>query len=180
MKKFVKENKSIFILSFVLVLWSVLLTGCSVQSENDKTDDTSMVKNESVENNQMEEKVQDEMEKVVETEMAELDTEMKLWYVDYNSMSVEKSLSEGMDVVLFFHASRCPPCRRLDKNLTAEIANVPDNVQIFKLNYDNEKELKKKYGVTSQHTLVVLNKDGSLKNKIVGGNGLDDVLNLLK
>lgn len=182
MKKFMKQNKSLFILSLVLVLWSILLAWCNVQLEkemNDSNDIMVIEKQKMIKDVvQWSEKIEiDEMKSVMDEN---LDKEMTLWYLDYDPILVEKSLAKGVDVVLFFHASRCSSCRRLHKNLIAEISDIPQNVQIFRLDYDNEKELRKKYGITSQHTLVALNSDGSLKNKVVWANDLNDVLNLLK
>lgn len=70
--------------------------------------------------------------------------------------------AEEGDVVLFFHATWCPSCRALDKAIESERENIPSDLSILKLDYDNSSDLKKKYGVTTQHTLVQIDKDGNL------------------
>ena len=55
-------------------------------------------------------------------------------------------------VVLFFHASWCPDCKATDTSLTAD--GVPDGLTVVKVDYDTETDLKKKYGITQQHTFV--------------------------
>lgn len=67
--------------------------------------------------------------------------------------------------VLFFHAPWCPQCRQLDASIKA--GPIPDNVTIFKVDYDSNQELRKKYGVTIQTTLVRVDDDGNLVKKYV-------------
>ena len=74
--------------------------------------------------------------------------------------------------VLFFHASWCPNCINADKDITASADAVPDDVVIFKANYDSEDGLKKKYGITSQHTFVYVDSSGDVIEKWSGGNTL--------
>jgi len=70
------------------------------------------------------------------------------------------------DKIIFFHASWCPTCNALDKNIKEGV--VPASLTIFKANYDTEKDLKKKYGVTVQHTLVQIDDQGNELNQWLG------------
>lgn len=95
----------------------------------------------------------------------------------YEVYSPDKiALAETGDVVLFFHASWCPSCRALNKNIENNVDAIPDGVTILKTDYDKETELKKKYGVTTQHTLVQVDKDGNLIKKWSGGSKLENLL----
>jgi len=69
---------------------------------------------------------------------------------------------------LFFHAGWCPQCRALEKSIQEN--GVPDGVTIFKVNYDTENDLKKKYGVTLQTTLVAVDEQGKEIRKFVAYN----------
>lgn len=71
-------------------------------------------------------------------------------------------------VVLFFRASWCPTCRALDKDIRANAAKIPAGVTILDVDYDTSTQLKQKYGVTTQHTLVQVDAQG---NKIVAWKG---------
>lgn len=84
--------------------------------------------------------------------------------------------AENGDVVLFFHAAWCPSCRALENDITANAANIPDDLTILKLDYDTESALKKKYGVRSQHSLVQVDSDGNLISIWRGGNRLSDLV----
>ncbi len=80
-------------------------------------------------------------------------------YSDYSESAVQKSLDDGNKVILFFHASRCPICRKFDKELNDQLDQVPSDVAIFKVNYDKENALKQKYDIKIQHTLISIDSD---------------------
>lgn len=99
-------------------------------------------------------------------------------YADYDPTLLAKA--DNGDVVLFFHAGWCPTCKALDRNLISELSNWPDDLTILKLNYDKESDLKKKYGVFIQHTLVQVDSQGNEITKWVGGNDLAFIIKRLK
>jgi thioredoxin 1 len=74
------------------------------------------------------------------------------------------------DIVLFFKADWCPTCRAADADIKANLSNIPGDLTILEVNYDNSKELKKKYGVTYQHTFVQVDAQGTMLKKW-GGSG---------
>jgi thiol-disulfide isomerase/thioredoxin len=111
------------------------------------------------------------MDKKIETS----DTMMKTG--SYEAYSPEKiARAESGDVVLFFHASWCPSCRGLNSNLEKNADAIPQGLSILKVDYDKETELKKKYGVTTQHTLVQVDKDGNMIKKWSGGSKLENLV----
>lgn len=95
----------------------------------------------------------------------------------YESYAPEKiAKAETGKVVLFFHASWCPTCRALNSDIEANISKIPNGTTVLKTDYDTETELKKKYGVTTQHTLVQVDKDGNMITKWSGGSKLENLL----
>jgi hypothetical protein len=46
------------------------------------------------------------------------------------------------------------------KDIEASADEIPENVTIFAVDFDEASELKKEYGVTDKHTTVYLNSDG--------------------
>jgi thioredoxin 1 len=99
----------------------------------------------------------------------------------YESYSAEKiAMAATGDVVIFFHASWCPSCRGLNSDIEKNLNSIPENVIILKADYDKETELKKKYGVTSQHTLVQVDKDGNMIKKWSGGGTLATVVSQIQ
>ena len=99
-------------------------------------------------------------------------------YVAYSSNKL--AMAETGQVVLFFHASWCPSCRALNSDIESNIDAIPEGITILKTDYDKETELKKKYGVTTQHTLVQVDNDGNLIKKWSGGSKLENLLSQLQ
>lgn len=142
--------------------------------EQQAMQDTKMIE----EKNMMDTK--DDMMKNEETDtMDKGDTMMKVG--SYEAYSADKiARAETGDVVVFFHASWCPSCRGLNTSIESNSKSIPEGVTILKADYDTETELKKKYGVTTQHTLVQVDKDGNMIKKWSGGGSLDSVLSQIQ
>ena len=108
---------------------------------------------------------------------AEIATEGGGRYVLY---SPELVGSEDI-TVLFFYASWCPSCTELKKNLENDIQNnnIPANMIVLEVDYDKNKELRRKYDIVTQHTLVWVDQDGTQIKKWIGGNDLTSILHQL-
>jgi thioredoxin-like negative regulator of GroEL len=78
--------------------------------------------------------------------------------------------------VLIFSATWCPSCRALDKNITENISAVPGDVALFTVDYDTNTALRQQYNVTTQHTLVLVETDGTAIKSWRGGNTLSALL----
>jgi eight-cysteine-cluster-containing protein len=88
-------------------------------------------------------------------------------------------IGNGETSVLFFHAGWCPECRAEDANLTEWYsAGVPYAASTYKVNYDAETALKQKYGVTHQHTFVLIDGKGD-KIRMATGPTEADLKNML-
>ena len=95
-------------------------------------------------------------------------------YIPYTEAAAREAVERGV-AVLFFHAPWCPTCRSLEKEIVSNLDKFPGKVTILKVNYDTESALKTKYGVVSQHTLVVVDDNLETAKKWRGG-GIDEVL----
>ena len=83
-------------------------------------------------------------------------------YIDYSDGIIAKT--EGSKV-LFFHASWCPNCRALEKDINA--GPIPAGLTIIKVDFDNSADLRRQYGVTLQTTVVYVDDDGSELGKAI-------------
>lgn len=90
-------------------------------------------------------------------------------YKDYSPGALAEAAKDGGKTVLFFWAAWCPYCKTANEDFTANAAQIPTGVTVLKVNYDTEKELKTKYGVTYQHTFVQVDASGSQITKWNGG-----------
>ena len=71
--------------------------------------------------------------------------------------------------MLFFHATWCPNCKAADVDIVKKLSDIPADVVIFKTDYDKEVALKKQYGITAQHTFVLVDDSGKAVKKWAGG-----------
>jgi thiol-disulfide isomerase/thioredoxin len=83
-------------------------------------------------------------------------------------------------VVLFFRASWCPTCRTLDADIKKNISAIPAGVTILDVDYDRYTDLRKRYGITTQHTLVQVDADGEELGKWVGSATLAELVSKVK
>lgn len=86
--------------------------------------------------------------------------------------------------VLFFYADWCPTCRPVNEELETNQDKIPDDVRIIRVNYNDsetdqvEKDLAKKYGITYQHTFVLIDSEGNEVKKWNGGSLRDIITNI--
>ena len=100
----------------------------------------------------------------------------------YEVYSPSKIITASADhkVVLFFRASWCPTCIAVDADIKAQLKNIPENLTVLDVNYDDSTELKKKYGVTYQHTFVQVDAQGNLIKKWSGSPTLSSLVSEVK
>ncbi|WCC79097.1 thioredoxin family protein [Cutibacterium equinum] len=100
-------------------------------------------------------------------------------YIDYADYVNDKSKLAGNKAVYFFAASWCPDCRAIDKDLKAGKVEGLKGYTIVKVDYDKASELKKKYGVTMQHTFAVVDDMDKLIKKF-SATSTQDLANHLR
>ena len=81
-------------------------------------------------------------------------------YQVYTDIALAQALADWDNVVLFFGAVWCPLCIGLDNDINKHMENIPEDITILTLDYDVDVEMKEKYLITIQHTLLYLNSEG--------------------
>lgn len=112
-------------------------------------------------------------------EEAVMEKEAAGTYKDYSTSSLAEATKNDGKAVLFFWAAWCPYCKTANAEFLANLDKIPSNVTVLKTNYDTERELKIKYGITYQHTFVQVDAQGNQIAKWNGG-GIQELLNNLK
>jgi thiol-disulfide isomerase/thioredoxin len=74
----------------------------------------------------------------------------------YTAVALSSAQQAGKPVALHFHADWCPTCRAQDKVLQSIKAEPGLDLTLLSVDYDTEKELKKRFNVRAQSTLIVL------------------------
>ncbi len=82
-------------------------------------------------------------------------------YQPYNE-TLRTGLHGKKPYVIFFHATWCPTCRQMEKDIISDLENFPAGTNILKADYDTVDALKKEYDVKIQSTVVVLDEDGEV------------------
>ncbi len=153
------------VLLVILIIFLVTHVGCA-------TADKNMVEKDSMEKKTMEDKSMADKESMQKEAMDKEGTFMaqgnilagtKTPYIEYNKADYDKALAEDKTVVLYFYANWCPICRVEQVSTFAAFSELQlPNVVGFRVNYkdsdttDDEVELAKQFGVTYQHTKVII------------------------
>lgn len=97
----------------------------------------------------------------------------------YTAEALAAAEGAGQPVALHFHADWCPTCRAQDKVLQSLKAEKGLDLTILTANYDTEKDLKRRFKVNAQSTLVVL-KGQKEAARLVGDATADGIRSALK
>lgn len=96
-----------------------------------------------------------------------------------NNNEFEKEVIENKKVVLVdFYADWCGPCKMVAPVLE-KIGKENSNIEIVKVNVDENQELAMKYSVMSIPTLVIF-KEGKVVDGMIGFSEEETILNLIK
>lgn len=85
-------------------------------------------------------------------------------FVEYQQALVDDK--DYNETILFFYASWCPECRAFEQAINN--GDIPVGVQILRVNYDTDSDLKTQHQVTLQSTFVRVDADGQQISKWVG------------
>lgn len=91
-------------------------------------------------------------------------------YLDYSETNKVLAQKYGKTVLFFAATTWCQTCSELDKEIRERIGEIPVNITILKVDYDNDRNMRTKHGVTQQHTLIVLDRQGNEVKRWIGGN----------
>jgi thiol-disulfide isomerase/thioredoxin len=97
-------------------------------------------------------------------------------YASYNS-SVEEYADSN--VVLFFYADWCATCKKARGNFEASLREIPEDLTIVVVDFNTAIDLRKKYGVTVQHTFIEIDNDGEALGKWSGSVTVAEIVEQL-
>ena len=124
------------------------------------------------------EKTGSETTKLVVPKVELARTESHGFYGEYTPELVSSAKPDEI-IVLFFRAFWCPTCNALHTDILQQKLKLPTNVSILFIDYDQNEDLKKRYDVTYQHTLIQVDNKGNEITKWSGGY-LETILENIK
>lgn len=86
-------------------------------------------------------------------------------YLDYTP-ELQAELDGNQAYGIFFHAPWCPQCQLLESQIESNLKDLPNSITILKADYDSQTDLKAKYDIRIQSTVVAINKDGEVTSTI--------------
>lgn len=94
----------------------------------------------------------------------------------YSEEASAQAATEGKSV-LMFHATWCPVCRAALKDFNENLDQIPEDVTMFRVDFDTQKELKAKHAIVMQDTFVQVDAEGNELTKWnSGGQGIKTLL----
>lgn len=157
-------NRKVYFLSLLVVVIVVLGGAALVTMSGDHNDKSSTVK-DAQKDSETSDKPSTQAEPQ-EPEQSPVAGAIKGSYAGYSEQAFTEASSQTR--ILFFHAPWCPQCRALDESIKQQ--ELPDNTVIFKVDYDTNQNLRQKYGVTLQTTLVRVDDKGEKVKSVVAYN----------
>ena len=79
--------------------------------------------------------------------------------IEFTTLEKAEAYAENAPAVLFFYADWCPTCKAAIKEFRSMAGDFGD-IALYVVNYDTSAALKKRYGVTYQHTFVQVDTHG--------------------
>jgi thiol-disulfide isomerase/thioredoxin len=98
-------------------------------------------------------------------------------YITYEVYEASKASYADSKVVLFFNASWCSTCKKARDNFESSLSEIPADMTIVVVDFDDSTELRQKYGVTLQHTFIQVDSAGE---KIAKWSGTTTIAGILE
>ena len=89
--------------------------------------------------------------------------------VAYESFEQIDTLASKGPTVVYFHATWCPTCQAAMTSFRGRWPEVKAGITLVIADYDDEVQLKSRYGITYQNTYVQVSPDGTPKSVWNGG-----------
>lgn len=99
-------------------------------------------------------------------------------YLDYSEQNFALAKNSGRTVLFFAATTWCSNCKAIDEEIKKRNAELPKDITILKVDYDHDREMKTKYNVAMQTTLILLDKDGREEKRWIGTDFSDLIQNI--
>ncbi len=150
------------LLVLIPILWVLFLASCTSWQDQKVQEDT---------NSKVANVTNIEDQKTEDKQIKDISLDQSKWqYITYSKEAIQNT---EWKKVLFFNASWCGSCKTADKNITESW--VPSGLSVFKVDYDSNFELRKKYWIVAQHTFVQVDNEWNMIKKWIWGKTIEDI-----
>lgn len=126
-----------------IITWTILLTGCAPQYDKNELSDTTPLE--------------------AQTVWTDFETEYPR-YRTYDAGEQTKDQFEWRKSVLFFWSQECASCESLNADIISNVAEIPENISIYTVEYDQYTDLAEAYRVRSPDTVVMVHDQNSFSS----------------
>ena len=91
-------------------------------------------------------------------------------YIDWNQTGFDQAAFEAesdQQRWIYFHADWCPDCVALNTDIEANLEDIPEGVLIYKISYDDNQDLRQRYGIPRQSTIIAIDSEGEKTAEIL-------------
>ena len=171
----------------LLIVFVLLLAGCitNVQGKNTQTQEAKTIKN----TNNVQEQVLENQEpnQEIDNEQIEIQEKEASQYIDFTREAYEQAKTDGKVIYLEFYANWCPLCANQHPKIVGAFDQLKDNEIIgFRVNFKDsetdkdEENLAREFGITYQHTRIILDRDRNEVEKATGEWSSEKIIEELK
>lgn len=146
----------------VIIVLGILLVACSTPAEQ-KLKDEGFIEQEADVNAVLSSSASSRSVQSISS-MQPASSEAKTpTYADFN----QDVLANGETKLLFFHAPWCPFCVKNNQNLLSLYGEGNASLSTYKIDYDTSDDLKRRYGIVTQDTFVLVDGNGTALKTVI-------------
>ncbi len=99
-------------------------------------------------------------------------------YVTWSEAAFEQNADK--ERWLYFHAEWCPECRALEADIKANLSDIPAGVIILKIEYDDYQDLRQRYQVLHQTTVVSVDAQGDKIQEVLAAGSKNNLASVIR
>jgi thiol-disulfide isomerase/thioredoxin len=96
-------------------------------------------------------------------------------YISYETYSASPEKYSASNVVLFYNAYWCSTCKAARDGFESGLGEIPEDLTIVLVDFDENTEMRKKYDVIVQHTFVQIDSAGNELQRWYGSTTVAEI-----
>ena len=97
-------------------------------------------------------------------------------YISYETYSTAPEKYSASNVVLFYNAYWCSTCKAARDGFEAGLSEMPEDLTIVLVDFDENTEMRKKHDVIVQHTFIQIDSSGNELQRWYGSTSVAELV----